>query len=145
MREIKFRAWSPSLESFCSAFSVHKNGYISSLIDAHIDKDSGVAISDAHWDENDLILSQYTGLKDKNGKDIYEGDVILGDQVVYFVTEDNARFDQTCIGGYGIQNGKHDLYYYKDYPDFEIIGNIYENPELINKNTSLLKWHLKEE
>lgn len=75
-------------------------------------------------------INQCTGLKDKNGKLIYEGDIveILGDEIPYVIEydEDRARFvidseiDRVCC----------DFDNYSGY-ELEIIGNIYENKELL--------------
>lgn len=70
----------------------------------------------------DTIWMQYTGLKDKNGKEIYEGDIILGNATVTWKED---------ITGFGITTGKYGLINYKNHSDFKVIGNIYENPELI--------------
>ncbi len=72
-------------------------------------------------DSNDWLWTQFTGLKDKNGKEIYEGDLITyyrsGNKVHRRVEWDNV----TC--GYPMLT-------YNPF-DIEIIGNIYENPELL--------------
>src|SRR5699024_4737643 len=85
---------------------------------------------------DNLILMQYTGLKDKNGTEIYEGDILSTDlDRPYLIVEfRNGAFMFQCH-----DNGK-------DYYDFmattgensnftkyhEVIGNIYENPELLS-------------
>lgn len=123
-REIKFRAWSPSNGCWCGAFSIHKSGNISDMIDAKIDKDSGLAISDPHWGENDLVLMQYTGLKDKNGVEIYEGDIL----------ED---YDNQYIGVVSFEKGAFIVTWEGECCDaFEwsgeaVVGNIYEHPHLL--------------
>ena len=66
---------------------------------------------------------EFTGLKDKNGKEIYEGDVLTGDyQIIFDDSAFSANINQ-CF--YHL-----DEYFLKDK---EIIGNIYENPELLDK------------
>lgn len=90
-------------------------------------------------DDENMIFMQYTGLKDKNGKEIYEGDITQGEnslQVVKWV-ESSAKFgvkviksDFVLLRGctFPIQQ------YVKDGTlqcVFEVIGNIYENPELL--------------
>jgi len=73
--------------------------------------------------------SQYTGLKDVNGVEIYEGDILSKDGLNYPV---NYSWHEFNIDGYS--NG--DYYHgedngYHDWGSFEVIGNIYEHPELL--------------
>lgn len=69
-------------------------------------------------------LSQFTGLKDKNGKEIYEGDIIrYGRNKPKVVEMINERWIPFCSGD---EHGYH-------WNMIEVIGNIYENPELMEK------------
>ena len=86
---------------------------------------------------DDVVLMQSTGLKDKNGKEIFEGDIITNGQNVMCMKKHNT------LGFYIEEKGKvefiadcADLVEFeadvKEIEDFiEIIGNIYENPELL--------------
>lgn len=88
------------------------------------------------WQESEnFILMQSTGLKDKNGKEIFEGDVVVMDgwrrQVVTFGTQEVEE----DFGSVRIYRG-FNLYLGGGYPNavmstFEVVGNIYENPELV--------------
>ena len=122
MREIKFRAWDKATKKMW--YSSTNGGYGSLIpffetVEAAIEDDSA-------------ILMQYTGLKDKNGKEIYEGDIVKikdlcdndVDAFVGYVSYDNASF---YINQQGVSH-----YRWIDYV-VEIIGNIYENPELLTK------------
>ena len=75
--------------------------------------------------EDEAKIEQCTGLKDKNGKLIYEGDIILVDDDKCPVEWDseNARYN---VVGYG-------EIAYLNYNDIEVIGNIHENPELLKE------------
>lgn len=74
--------------------------------------------------KNGYIVEQCTGLKDKNGKLIYEGDIILVEDKYKCPIEweaENARYN---VIGYG-------EIAYLNYNEIEVIGNIHENPELL--------------
>lgn len=72
-----------------------------------------------------ISIMQYTGLKDKNDKEIYEGDIVkhATDEGVYKVIFED--------GGFYVKNlFEYDFQTINEYP-LEVIGNIYENPELM--------------
>lgn len=62
---------------------------------------------------------QYTGLKDKNGKEIYEGDICRYGEMIYQVVFNGGSFEFDCLYPFGVQSS------------CEIIGNIHENQELL--------------
>lgn len=86
--------------------------------------------------DHDQILMQSTGLKDKNGVEIYEGDIVKVTNHPFQKKEDSAGIE--IDGDYLIGWSDHnltwlagDLLLYQLKPYIEVIGNIYENPELL--------------
>jgi uncharacterized phage protein (TIGR01671 family) len=127
MREIKFRVWDKKNKRFISPTFMKITGIGRVWITENGDYSLNVI--------NDIELLQFTGLYDKNGKEIYEGDIIL-----YQV---NDNYKCKAIVSWNI-DGFILMWQDKTSPnnlsDFwcentEVIGNVYENPELLNEET----------
>lgn len=108
MREIKFRAWDEDEGVMLKPFKVYEVVSTPMLI---LEKD---------------ILLQYTGLKDKNGKEIYEGDILKTAVGIGYVRENHGMF---CLKKPGL-NALKPFMRRVNHP-LEVIGNIYEDPELL--------------
>lgn len=120
MMEIKFRAWNK-----CHEFMMEEV----ELIDFRNQR----VKYDSEWWENDSIeIMQYTGMKDTNDKEIYEGDIVRlvydGAVYTYQVVFDLSELDFKATNGN--ENYKNHFLYPTCCECVEIIGNIYENPEL---------------
>ncbi len=141
MREIKFRAWDINRKSMSPPF---KLDVIFASMGATDTPKTEFSVQEA-FEAQQIItrFMQYTGLKDKNGKEIYEGDIfriILSDgshldKVVKWIDE-KARF--CCANIPEIPNEKYwDIWndmrqeWINKRDNFEVIGNIHENPELL--------------
>lgn len=77
------------------------------------------------WDVDKNTICQYTGMKDKNGNKIWENDIVKGTFFGYMLPAENYVSEiswQEYIGGWG-SNFWHS--------DIEVIGNIFDNPELL--------------
>lgn len=155
-REIKFRAWDnkkkewlcgyemPNLGGFSIIGETILLGEWSKVIDIFLFSRDG-------YKPDDLRIMQFTGLKDNKGKDIYEGDI-----VGQFEDEDNLDYEEKPSkwlrviewndedGAWGVMNKEvmtsieklyeddwdEDYCFASDIREMEVIGNIYENPEL---------------
>ena len=132
MREIKFRAWDGELMYSVAelVFDMGPN------LDGKGIRFYGPGVGEGRVDGENTILMQYTGLKDKNGKEIYEGDILrikndhLDETVVFKVEWGGEDYPAFYLPGYETEmNSFSELYYGED--EFKVIGNIYENPELL--------------
>jgi uncharacterized phage protein (TIGR01671 family) len=148
MREIKFRAWnSEEKRMFYSKDDKERNWFsIGMTWEMHNDIKKNICVSSKD------ILMQFTGLKDKNGKEIYEGDILrcedIADgsfstgydyfgEVVYQGKHEQPYFSH-CFTLRALDRGTgkfHCVYLEKAVrlSEGEVIGNIYENPELLEE------------
>lgn len=129
MRDIKFRAWKKvgTQEMFRDIQAIDfKKGFI--FIDYKV---SELTIRTDKEKLENVVLMQYTGLKDENGVEIYEGDIVksqngTGGLIYKHIVEWNnfyKRFDPM---------GTDESCFNRE--SYEVIGNIYENPELLEGN-----------
>jgi hypothetical protein len=118
MREVKFRAFDKTANSFVGGWVMYPDGNCEY-------PQGGWDLGGFYEEKDNFIIMQYTGLKDKSGVDIYEGDVLSCD-----------------VGRNEIVEFKQAMFYcrYRALPlirvhylneDLEVIGNIHENPELL--------------
>lgn len=78
----------------------------------------------------DLVLMQSTGLVDKNGKEIFEGDIVKMSKDVY--SEPTYYEVVRHYGGaYRLESKQHGCELWLRHTDCKVVGNIYENPELL--------------
>ena len=130
MREIKFRAWLKEDKKMVNVETLFIG--INRLCFGN-SKTEDLFFRDFE----EVELMQYTGLKDKNGKEIYEGDIVL------IKLDETSTWYKTVVGfkkGAFIANliDKEDYVYIFHHgftdDDFEIIGNVYENKNLLEEN-----------
>ena len=125
-REIKFRAWHKELGVMVDWRGMNKLNDLYDALDCnHYDVDTAT-----------FVVLQYVGLHDKNGREIYEGDIVKETgsyqsgtyhwEHIYVVEADAPN------GGFNLRDvdGEYEDLFYQV---LEVIGNIYENPELIKE------------
>lgn len=123
-REIKFRAWGTKNSKMIDLKSITPLAVFEQVLK----EGDGLFIPF----RNDIILMQFTGLKDKNGKEIYEGDIIADENrdsedniyVCEYMVDDAAFVFCSPLDGAIIEENRF-------VEDLIVIGNVFENPELL--------------
>lgn len=142
-REIKFRAWDDRNKVWLCGYEHPNLGGFSLLGETILLGEwSGVLerflMGRDGYEPEDLIVMQYTGLKDKNGKEIYEGDIIATsndaeDGCDAWGKEENG-YVKVSIDVNGVHFGNwcwQDEYSMTHVKYCEVVGNEFENPELL--------------
>lgn len=124
MHEIKVRAWYKSYKQMCQVESLRFDGngvYTAVLIEESF-YDRRIVEAD------EIVIEQFTGLKDKNGVNIYEGDILVddaGEPIEYWMVKfSDGGFVGECAG---VAEPLFEL------TNLEVIGNIHENSELVEE------------
>lgn len=123
---IKFRAW---IKTGTETYDYVKPMTIQQMIHS---KESTFSLEQL----NDLVdFEQFTGLKDVNGKEIYEGDILKTKAGLIQIVEQGilASDRENIISGFYANNLSDDKPHTSSYDD-EVIGNVHENPELLEVN-----------
>ena len=125
MRDIEFRAWDKVNQWMDDDFWIGADGLIYDYPKRSYDTPN-VEIEKT----NNFIIMQYTGLKDKNGTKVFEGDFIKTKhgnlKVIY--SEDIAAFEAVS------KSGSRSLYGYQKEKDIEVVGNIHEHSHLLEQS-----------
>ena len=134
MRDIKFRAWDKQTKRLFQVQTLQFYG-ANNTVDAcwtnGVDFDGESTLGEPELNNlHNLELMQYTGLKDVNGVEVYEGDVLFhpmqGRRKVYYPYSER-------VASYGLRNIDNGFgsTLQDSHSVWEVIGNVYENPELL--------------
>ena len=134
-REIKFRSWG---RNYALMFCTDKTMYTPSHISSRGNSCTPIDYEPPYEDDKAIVM-QYTGMKDKDNVEIYEGDIIQGDimhdnrflgtmGVVVYDEKQGSFANKNCSG----LSLMHKLYHIK------VIGNVFDNPEIFIDDPELL-------
>ncbi|MGE6894450.1 YopX family protein [Priestia flexa] len=143
MREIKFRAWDKEYNFMIEPDDIapHNREIITGEGNVmEFEERHSYLGTTTEWDEisDKRILMQYTGLKDKNGKEIYEGDLITIDNP--FIAHEKAIgvativFSYDYVGGWVAKSKGAHMNIGTRTHMISVVGNIYENPNLMEES-----------
>lgn len=119
MRELKFRAWSEEHGRYCDFVTLDRDGQWLGWLEIWIENRKSFLTT------TDIIIEQYTGLKDKNGKEIYEGDIVSKHNSDLKGIVKQVKDGQWAIYWDNTPDGYYVLFKYSNL--CEVIGNIHED------------------
>ncbi len=119
MRELKFRAWYKSEKKMIYNIQNEFEERIELGMDCFAD----------YLKNDDFVIEQSTGIKDKNGRNIYEGDIVSKHSSDLKGVVKQVKDGQWAIYWNNVPDGYYVLFKYSNL--CEVVGNIHENPELL--------------